>query len=367
MKVGIDIRAACGQKTGKGWYIFHVVKEILALDRENEYVLYTNRVTADLAAFKNSTVKVIHAHPLMWHFAVIKDLKLRKCDLFFAPTSFIIPAFLPRKIKSAITVHDLVAFLHPHLHESKATILEYLFLRLALRKTSAVFVPSENTKKDLMRLFHCPKEKITITPLAPVSDVSYFPSAGSNINLHEKYNLPKDFILTVSGLEPRKNVASLVSAALELNKNLVIVGGKGWKSGALQKKISENKKHIIHIENCPPEDLPSFYKSAKIFVFPSIYEGFGLPPLEAMTAGCPVICSNAGSLKEVCGDAAILIDPKNTEELKNAIEKLWNDENLQNSLREKGFIQAKKFSWQETAKKTLEAFKKIETSTKTAD
>ncbi|MEK7171676.1 MAG: hypothetical protein AAB739_02085, partial [Patescibacteria group bacterium] len=154
MKVGIDIRAACGQKTGKGWYIFHVVKEILALDRENEYVLYTNRVTADLAAFKNSTVKVIHAHPLMWHFAVIKDLKLRKCDLFFAPTSFIIPAFLPRKIKSAITVHDLVAFLHPHLHESKATILEYLFLRLALRKTSAVFVPSENTKKDLMRLFH---------------------------------------------------------------------------------------------------------------------------------------------------------------------------------------------------------------------
>ncbi len=92
-----------------------------------------------------------------------------------------------------------------------------------------------------------------------------------------------------------------------------------------------------------------------------------MPPLEAMTAGCPVICSNAGSLKEVCGDAAILIDPKNTEELKNAIEKLWNDENLQNSLREKGFIQAKKFSWQETAKKTLEAFKKIETSTKTAD
>lgn len=354
MKIGIDIRVACGHKTGKGWYTFHIVKEILELDRKNEYVLYTNRVTADFAAFKNSTIKVIHAHPLIWHFKVIKDFLRRDGDLFFAPTSLIIPAFLPRKIKSIITVHDLMAFLHPRLHEPKATILEHLFLRLALRKSSAVLVPSENTKKDLVKIFHYPENRITVTPLAPASTLSYL-CVGHPPSLN-KYNLPKDFILTVSGLEPRKNVASLVSAAIELDKMLVIIGGKGWKSGTLQKKISENKKNIIRIENCPPEDLSSFYKSAKIFVFPSIYEGFGLPPLEAMSNGCPVICSSAGSLKEVCGDAAILIDPKNPEELKNAIKKLLNDEELQNSLREKGFQQAKKFSWQETAKKTLAVF-----------
>lgn len=352
MKVGIDIRAACGHKTGKGWYTFHIVKEILELDRKNEYILYTARVTADFAAFKNSTIKVIHAHPLMWHFKVIKDFLRHGGELFFAPTSFIIPTFLPRKIKSIITVHDLVAFLHPRLHEPKATILEHLFLRLALRKSSAVLVPSENTKKDLMRIFRYPENRVAVTPLAP---------AASLLPTLNKYNLPKNFILTVSGLEPRKNVAMLIDAFLELRasspiphpSSLVIIGGKGWKSGALQKKIRENKKNIIHIENCPSEDLASFYKSAKIFVFPSIYEGFGLPPLEAMSNGCPVICSDAGSLKEVCGDAAILIDPTHPEELKNAIEKLWNDENLQNALREKGFQQAKKFSWQETAKKTL--------------
>ena len=348
MKIGIDIRAAAEAKTGKGGYVLHVLKEILAMDRKNEYVLYTNRVTADLAAFNNSTIKVISAHPFLWHFAVIKDFLRRNGELFFAPTSLIIPAFLPRKIISIITIHDLVAFLHPRLHEPKAMVLEHLFLRLALRKSSAAIVPSENTKKDLMRLFSYPEEKITVTPLAPASNTEYSASP--------KLDLPKDFILTVAGLEPRKNVAALVDAALELNKNLVIVGGKGWKSGALQKKISVNKKYITHITHCRPEDLTAFYKSAKIFVFPSIYEGFGLPPLEAMAAGCPVICSNAGSLKEVCGDGAILIDPTNPQELKNAIEKLWNDEKLQDSLRKKGFIQAQKFSWKSTAEKTLQVF-----------
>lgn len=351
MKIGIDIRAACGHKTGKGWYSFYIVKEILELEKKssgkNEYILYTNCVTADFAVFHNATIKVIHAHPFFWHFAVIKDFLRRNGELFFAPTSFIIPAFLPRKIKSVITVHDLVAFLHPRLHETKAVISEHLFLRMALRKTSAVLVPSENTKKDLIRIFSYPEEKIIVTPLAAIPTFALRPPTPNF------YNLPKEFILTVAGLEPRKNVNMLVDAVLALNKALVIVGGKGWKSGALQKKISENKKHIIHIENCSSEDLTTFYKAAKIFVFPSIYEGFGLPPLEAMANGCPVICSNAGSLKEVCGDAAILIDPNNPQELKNAIEKLWDDKNLQNSLREKGFIQAQKFSWRKTAEKTL--------------
>lgn len=350
MKIGIDIRAAGGGFTGKGCYVFHVVKEILEMDRKNEYILYTNKITADLTAFKNSNIKIINAHPFLWHFAVIKDFSRRNGELFFAPTSFIIPAFLPRKIASIITIHDLIAFLHPRMHEPKAMVLEHLFLRLALRKTSAVIAPSENTKKDLMKIFKVPENRIFVTPLAPASNIKY---QMSNV---KKYNLPKDFILTVAGLEPRKNVAMLVDAALGLNKNLVIVGGKGWKSGALQKKISANKKHITHIENCRPENLTAFYKTAKIFVFPSIYEGFGLPPLEAMSAGCPVICSNAGSLKEVCGDAAILIDPTNPQELKNAIEKLWNDEKLQNFLREKGLAQAQKFSWKLTAGKTLQVF-----------
>ncbi|MBI4994380.1 glycosyltransferase family 4 protein [Candidatus Peregrinibacteria bacterium] len=365
MKIGIDIRAAGGFKTGKGWYAFHVVKEILASERKSgggrEYILYTNKVTADFAVFHNATIKVVHAHPFLWHFAVIKDFLQRGGEIFFAPTSFIIPAFLPRKIKSIITVHDLVAFLHPRLHEPKAVILEHLFLRLALRKTSVVITPSENTKKDLMRLFKYPAEKITVTPLAPAIHNSQL----TTNNLQQKYNLPKDFILTVGGLEPRKNIDTLIDALLSLSKlyklqatsySLVIIGGRGWKSAKLQKKINENKKNIIWITHCPPEDLIAFYKSAKIFVFPSIYEGFGLPPLEAMAAGCPVICSNASSLKEVCGDAAILINPAHPQELKNAIEKLWNDENLQNSLREKGLTQAKKFSWQKTAKKTADWF-----------
>lgn len=362
MKIGIDIRAACARKAGKGWYTFHLIKELLKLDRKNSYTLYTNQITDDLTTFHHAHIKVIHKHPLTWHFAVIQDFARENGEMFFAPTSFIIPAFLPRRIKSVITVHDLVAFLHPRLHNKKSTILEHLFFRMALKKTSHAVVPSQNTAQDLMRIFKYPASKISVTPLA--ASEKFFEAADdkTRAKVREKYGLPDKFILTVSGLEPRKNISTLLDAFDLLAKNspafnlppLVIVGGKGWQSDALQKRIRENAEKIIHIENADEGDLPIIYQLAKIFVYPSLYEGFGLPPLEALASGCPTICSHAASLKEVVDDAALTFNPQNTQELSQKIKKLLSDENLRRELIERGRRRAKEFSWRNTAEKTIE-------------
>lgn len=359
MKIGIDIRSACNPKNGKGWYAFHLVRELLILDKKNEYFLYTNAITANLASFIGSHIKVIHKHAFLWHFAVMKDFIRSGGELFFAPASFIIPAFLPRRVKSVITIHDLIAFLYPHFHESKATILEHLFFRRALKKTAHALVPSENTKKDLMKMFRYPEEKITATPLAPACHDELVESI---TNIKEKYKLPAEFILTVSGLEPRKNIDPLIDAFLSLHipHSLLIVGGKGWQSKKLQEKIAEHRDKIIHIEHCGPNELSALYRLAKVFVYPSLYEGFGLPPLEAMAAGCPVICSNAASLPEVCGDAAVFFDPKNPAELEQALGKVLADEKLCAELRQKGSEQAKKFSWRRTAELTLKIFSMLQ-------
>lgn len=237
---------------------------------------------------------------------------------------------------------------------------------MALKKTQHVLVPSNNTKRDLVKLFRYPQGKITITPLAAGEEFFELRNYGITElrKVKEKYKLPGEFILTVAGLEPRKNVGMLVDIIMNpgLRENdmaLVIVGGKGWKSKSTQRKILEAGPHVMHREHCDPKDLPAIYHLAKVFVYPSLYEGFGLPPLEAMAAGCPVICSNAASLPEVVGDAALTFDPRNENELTTQLEKLLSNESLRRELIEKGKKQAAKFSWRKTAELTMKAFEKI--------
>ncbi|MEK7524482.1 MAG: glycosyltransferase family 1 protein [Patescibacteria group bacterium] len=360
MKIGIDIRTASHPVSGKAWYTFHVVRELLQMDKENEYTLYTNTFSselADLAGKGKANIVLIHKHPLLWHWAVVKDFRRRGGEVFFAPTSFIIPALLPKNIASVITVHDLIAFTAPERHQAKARIIEHLFLKRALKKTVGVLVPSEHTKKDLMRLFHYPEEKITVTPLAAKENQE---ARSKKQEAVDKYQLPEDFILTVGGLQPRKNIIAAVEATEKLRENfpqlkLVIVGGRGWKSKEAEKKIHDSGEAVIHIEHVLADELAALYQQAKVFVYPSLYEGFGLPPLEAMAHGCPVVCSNRASLPEVCGDAALLVNPQDTEALTDTIARVLKDETLRTELRQKGLAQAKKFSWRKTAQKTLEA------------
>jgi len=365
MKIAIDIREAGNEKTGKGWYTYNLVLELLKLDKKNEYILYTDNEKNPYSEFKNAQLKTVLGKSHKWHLNVLKDLKANKPDLFFAPTSYIIPALAPKWLKVIITVHDLVAFLFPISHNGKAVLIERLTLKRAVKNASQIFVVSENTQKDLLKRFKYPQSRIAMVPCAP-SDFFRQPAKTEDlVKFRQKYKLPEKFILAVGTLEPRKNFGTLIKSFVLIkaklpDSKLVIVGKKGWKYSHIEEKLKEFKLQddVIFPGYLEDEDLKKMYTLATVFVFPSLYEGFGIPPLEAMACGCPVVSSNVASLPEVVGDAGILIEPKNARKIADSVVSLIENDQIRNMLIERGLRRVEKFTWQKSAEAALAAFEK---------
>lgn len=363
LKIAIDIREAGAEKTGKGWYTYNLVLELLKLDAKNEYILYTDAEKNPYGKFKNATLRTVQGKSHRWHLNVLKDLKTVKPDLFFAPTSYIIPALAPKWLKVIITVHDLVAFLFPGTHNAKAVLIERLTLKRAVKKASHIFVVSENTRKDLLKRFKYPAARVHLVPCAP-SDFYREPAKPEDLaKFREKLGLPEQFILAVGTLEPRKNFGTLIKSFVLIksklpDSKLVIVGKKGWKYKHIEDRLKEFKleKDVIFPGYLEAEDLKKIYALATVFVFPSLYEGFGIPPLEAMASGCPVVSSNVASLPEVVGDAGILIDPKNARKIADSVVSLIENDQIRNMLIERGLRRAEKFSWRASAEAALKVF-----------
>jgi len=365
MKIAIDIRTAGGEKAGKGWYTFHIVQNLLQLDSENEYILYAKEGIAGFQQFKNAKVKLIQGRGLFWHKKIIRDVKREEVDVFFAPSSYITPALLPYSIKTIVTVHDLVAFLFPNRHNKKAVILEKLFLKRALKKADQVITVSNNTKKDIFKKFKYEKDKMD-TVYCSASD-DFKPIEKSSLSpFVAKTNLPQNFFLAVGTLEPRKNYPGLIKAFAKFgekfpNYHLIIVGKEGWEFRPIYEEIRENhlskKVHILGYLS--GKSLIGLYNLAKALIFPSLYEGFGIPPLEAMKCGCPVIASYSSSIPEVVGDSALLINPEKPMEIASAMLKLASSEELCEKLRNKGLQQSRKFSWEKSAQKLLQIIEKL--------
>jgi glycosyltransferase involved in cell wall biosynthesis len=362
MKIAIDIRSAAGEKVGKGWYTFHMVQNLLKLDHENEYILYSKDPVPGFEFFKNAEQKIIDGKSIFWHRNVAKDAVKEECDIFFAPTSYIIPTLLPKSVKTVVTVHDLVAFLFPHNHNKKAVFVEKLFLKRALKKAAFVATISQNTKQDILKMFGYDEAKIDIL-YCSASD-EFKPLNKSFLEpFAKKTKLPKKFFLAVGTLEPRKNYVTLIEAFAEVHKkypdyHLIIVGGKGWKYEEIFETVRMHYlgKFVHNLGYVSSGSLVKLYNLAKALVFPSFYEGFGIPPLEAMKSGCPVIASYSSSVPEVVGNAALLINPISEIEIAAAMIKLIKDPDLCEKLRAEGFLQSKKFSWESSAKKLLEVF-----------
>ena len=366
MKIAIDVRDADGEKTGKGFFTFGLVKAILAQDPFNQYLLYSDKPSNPFPKQDNLTFRHIDKRGLKWHLETLKDLKSERPDLYIAPTSFIIPALAPRWLRVALVVHDLVAFLFPRNHSKKAVFVERLTLRSALRKASKVFVVSENTQNDLINLFNYPKSQTVEIPCAPHD--SYFDELNpkDSEKVRKKFNLPEKFILGVGTLEPRKNFANLIKSYIIVKRKypeykLVIGGKKGWKYQELEQlvKLHHLEQDVLFLGYVKDEDLHHLYNLAEVFVFPSLYEGFGIPPLEAMASGCPVIASNTSSLPEVVGDAGLLIDPRNSVKIADGIISLIENQQLRNMLVERGVHRSRKFTWDESAQKALEEIQKL--------
>ncbi len=368
MIIAIDIREAAEQKSGKSRYTYNVVMAMIMENQDVSFVLYARETNKDFCSFKNVECVNIHKRGMFWHSAVVRDWKKRVTEgnkdsaynkfAFFAPTSFIIPFLLPKELTSVVTVHDLIAF-KEKTHQKKAALIEKVFAGRALRKAAQVLTPSLNTAHDLAMIFPYTKDKISITPLGV--DSTLFADTEENSTKTKPDNREK-IILTVGGLEPRKNISTLVDAFLTLpnefnDYTLQIIGGNGWNSQKLLNKIASHSNRISHLQTVKSEDLPNYYRTATIFVFPSLYEGFGLPPLEAMACSTPVACSNSSSLPEVCGVCALLFKTQSVSDIREKIIMLLKDKEMRDSLSATGLEHAKKFTWKKCAALTMESIK----------
>lgn len=356
MTIGIDIRALSGKRAGKGWSVYHILKNLVLLPetKKHRFILYAkNSPPLDFSLPNNFLVRIKKVPGLLWHWAVANELNFSKeINVYLSPVSFIVPALVPKKC--VLIVNDLVAKLFPTAHNRKAAIVENLTLGPALKKCRSVIAISESTKRDLEKYYPSATDKITVVPLA--ADRPYPASQEEKQQVRDKYKLPEKFLLFVGTLEPRKNVVRLVEA-FDLIKDivkadLVLAGRRGWQweeiFAAIKHCQLETRVHFL--DYVAPSDLPILYQLAELLAWPSLYEGFGLPVLEAMQAGCPVLTSNVSSLPEVAGKAAVLINPRSVQAIADGIIAAWQ---RRQDLILAGYIQARKFSWKKTARQIL--------------
>jgi glycosyltransferase involved in cell wall biosynthesis len=296
-------------------------------------------------------------------------IKKAEIEVFHFPSHWhtqISPFFLNSTVKKVLTVHDIIPlFFQDNLPQ------EYKYwgptLKLIKNRIDCVITDSENTKNDCIEYLRIPEEKIEVIYLAADKRYKYLNNKNKLKNeLKLKYNIHDPFILYVGTVESRKNVSLLIKSFYKLKKQklnhkLVLIGVHGYGSAKIVELVNNlgMAKEVIFTGYVPDEDLVKFYNTADIFVYPSLYEGFGLTPLEAMACGCPIISSNISSLPEVVGNAGVLIDPHDSDTLTHEIHRLLVNNDLKSELSKKSLERARIFSWKKTAKETWEVYEKV--------
>jgi glycosyltransferase involved in cell wall biosynthesis len=374
MKVAIDLHPALMTRAGIGQYTYSLAKRLPILSPSDEFVgLSFGRGGSDLGELKapNFHVRRIGCVPRRAMNLLWKKIDWPPADAFTGPIDlFHFPGFVARPLRAAravVTIHDLAFRRMPELSERKNAAFLSRHVPRTLDRAALVLVDSKFTASELSELYGYPENKTRVIPLG-VEEGFYPRPAAESDQLCRRYVLPKKFILCVSTTEPRKNIGTLLKAYGLLREgggevpDLVLVGGEGWRGEdeKIERTIDKLKLKgaVKRLGYVGREAMPAIYSSALLFVFPSLYEGFGLPPLEAMACGLPVISSNAPSLPEVVGDAALLVPPRDAECMADAIRKLIDDAALRQELTGKGLDRAKRFTWTETARLTLDAYRK---------
>ena len=384
MKIAIDIRSLQDKRhSGVQEYLLNLLEELLKIDQDNTYLLFSSghRIFGhqDLLKIINQypDIKIKHLKiankflTIFWRFFNWPNLDkfLEYPDIFFAPNLNILPKNILRK--TVITFHDLSFRRFPEFFSLKSR-LWHIFIRPAIlaRNAKSVIAVSDSTAEDTKEFYQINDEKIRTIPLGTRKDLAEIKDKDDEKlkEIKDKYNLPDKFILYLGTLEPRKNVTGIVRSYNLLRKNeafkdysLVLTGPKGWLFKKIFKEAAKSlyKKDIIFTGPILRQERICFYNLASLFVYPSFLEGFGLPPLEAMSCGLPVIVSNRSSLPSVVGKAGLLIDPYRTGDLAWAIELVLSDQKFYEILKKEGFLQAEKFNWQKTAQNTLKLFQDL--------
>jgi glycosyltransferase involved in cell wall biosynthesis len=371
MTITIDVSAAVNGRAGLGRYAASLSRAVDAL-KPGQIRLFANKTpqAQELPDLAHIPLDAIRVGYKPWRMAILLSQMagigfnrlVPDAALFHATEHLLMPL---HRTSTVLTVHDLIYRLFPAHHKR----LNYWYLNLAMplyvQRASHIITVSQNTKSDLMRLYGTPAEKISVVYEAPSPNFASQPEARIEA-VREKYRLPERYLVTLGTIEPRKNLPRLVEALAALRRNdsglhLVVIGAKGWLYEDFFTAIDtfDQAEAVMFPGFVPDADLPALLGEALAAVQPSLYEGFGLPVLEAMACGTPVACSATSSLGEIAEDAALTFDPESVDEIVDVLGRLTNDSGLRDSLRESGLRRAAEFSWERAAAETWAVYQRV--------
>jgi glycosyltransferase involved in cell wall biosynthesis len=343
-------------RTGTENYSYHLIQEILDLGRAHDYTLYFNHSPDPDDFVPGGAEQRVIPFPRLWtHARLSAEMAARPPDVLFVP-SHVLPIVHPRR--SVATIHDLGYLYWPKAHPLARRWYLHLSTMYNARASSRVIAVSRTTADDLVRLYRVPAAKIAVIPEGCGSE--YRPvSAEAVATVRSRYALPERYVLAVGTIQPRKNLDRLVEAFLRVREasgavQLVLAGKPGWGAAPVLRQIAASGSAVRILGYVPDRDLPALLGGAEALAFPSLYEGFGLPALEAMACGTPVVCSNNSSLPEIVGDAGLLVPPTDVGAIAGALLLLLEDPALRDELRRRGLERAAGLSWKRCAAATLD-------------
>ncbi len=370
MHIGIDAHAIGAQQGGNETYIRNLIVALADLDQENQYTLYFSVAQAAAAwrnRYANFSVRLLPPPTPLVRVPLALALELRRRPVDVLHVQYTAPPFCP--VPVVTTIHDL-AFEHlPETFTRRGKAQLRLTVRRTARQAAQILTVSEFSRQDIIKTYRLPPERITVTHNGCEAQFTPQPSSDREAEMiKQKFGIARDYLLAVGSVQPRKNLLRLLRAYVLLREQqpsfqlqLVIVGRQLWLYKEVLREIKQQNfaMDVIVTGYASDEDLPALYRSAVALVYPSLFEGFGLLPLEAMACGTPVITSNCSSLPEVVGKAALLVNPYETADITQTIWKLAQDVMLRAQLREAGIEQARQFTWRAAAEKTLAVYQAI--------
>jgi glycosyltransferase involved in cell wall biosynthesis len=371
MHIGIDAHAIGARQGGNETYIANLIKSLAEIDGDNLYTIYL--ADAGAAAqwrerlttrHKNFSVRLLPPPTPLVRVPVYLTYELFRRPVDVLHVQYTAPPFCRAPL--VVTIHDLAFERLPETFTRRGSFQLKLTVRRTAKKAAKIATVSEYSRQDLLDIYKLPPEKVVVTYNGVESSFTPQPSVPNEAEeIRKRFGVSRDFLLAVGSLQPRKNLVRLIRAYARLRSEredfrpqLVIVGRKLWLTSEIFDEVKRQRwaDDVILTGYVADEDLPALYRAARAFVYPSLFEGFGLPPLEAMASGTPVVTSDVSSLPEITGDAALLIDPNDERALANALIEIMNNDRLRAELREKGLAQAKKFTWRDAAEKTLRLY-----------
>lgn len=377
MKIGIDARLLYNP-TGIGRYTRSLFFEYTRRHyfSPNQLILFADRATfieqqplCEKNILKNISLVVSPCQRrILWtNWYLPPLLRQHNIDVYHGVCNFELPI---RKVcRYVVTIHDLVPLFFPELVPKKHLLFFRMFMKRVAHTADLIITDSEHSKRDIVQYLKTPPDKIRVIYLGFDQHYQRVQDQNRIAQVLTRYGVRQPYLLFVGVIEPKKNLERLVEAytllqtasTIPKETQLVIAGGEGWLSERLHRNVQDSglTQQILFPGFIPDDHLPALYSGAEAFVFPSIYEGFGLPVLEAMSCGVPVVTANVSSLPEIVGKAGIVVDPYQPEAIAQGIARVLSDRQLQEQMREKGYRQAQKFSWQRTAEETYQVYQEV--------